>query len=112
MVTYWLPVCRRRLLEHNVVGVIQSVMESCNRSKPHVTLLKHASRTLRHLATDPECMAAVLPNPEAVNIMIELLRKHRENAELFKCVVQIFLLITCEETYCMVSSRERERAAC
>ncbi|KAI9591941.1 hypothetical protein BDF19DRAFT_453076 [Syncephalis fuscata] len=101
--TRWSRECRRRLLDHNVVGVMLSTMSSCNQSAPHKRLLMHACRTLQHLATDPQCMEAVLPNPAAVDVMIDLLKVYQrkyEDAELFKSIAQIFLLITCEPQCC------------
>jgi hypothetical protein len=107
VVTRWSRECRYRLLEHNVVGVMLSTMSSCNQSAPHKKLLIHAIRTLQHLATDPRCMNTVLPNPAAVDVMIDLLKTyHRksEDADLFKCIAHLFLLITCEPQCCKVNN--------
>lgn len=45
--TRWMPVCCERAVEHRAVPVILALMQSCNRSVPHLELVKYGLSVLK-----------------------------------------------------------------
>ena len=48
--TQLLPQCCERLVEVNAVGVLYTLITSCNRSEPHVRIITYALNTLLNVA--------------------------------------------------------------
>ena len=83
---------RLRLVEHNVINIIFQLIKSCNRSKPHMEVLKHGLNIIENLSMDPETIGSVFWAPEGIEIMVECTQAYRENEAVFESVVKILLI--------------------
>ena len=81
-----------RLVEHNVINIIFELIKSCNRSQPHMEVLKHGLNIIENLSRDPDTNAAVFYAPGGMEILVECSQAYRENEMVFESVVTILLL--------------------
>ncbi|KAG0053427.1 hypothetical protein BGZ83_001141 [Gryganskiella cystojenkinii] len=82
----------QRLVEHNVINIIFQLIKSCNRSQPHMEVLKHGLNIIENLSRDLDTNAAVFYAPEGMEILVECSQAYRENEMVFESVVTILLL--------------------
>jgi abnormal spindle-like microcephaly-associated protein len=75
-------VCCESLIGNDAVPIIFTLIRSCNRSKPHVEVLKMALNILRNLARWKRTVGLVLAAPGAVDIIIELLQMYRDKPDI------------------------------
>ncbi|KAG0242686.1 hypothetical protein BGX31_011681 [Mortierella sp. GBA43] len=83
---------RLRLVEHNVVNIIFQLIKSCNRSQPHMEVLKHGLNIIENLSLDKDTMNSVFWAPEGVEIIVDCAQGYRENEVVFESVVKILLI--------------------
>ncbi|KAI1316955.1 hypothetical protein EDD11_009199 [Mortierella claussenii] len=81
-----------RLVEHNVVNIIFQLIRSCNRSQPHMEVLKHGLNIIENLSRDRETIKSVFWAPEGMEILVDCAQAYRENEMVFESVVTILLL--------------------
>ncbi|KAG0229939.1 hypothetical protein BGW41_002836 [Actinomortierella wolfii] len=81
-----------RLVEHNVVNIIFRLIRSCNRSQPHMEVLKHALNIIENLSRDPDTIAPVFWAPEGMEILVDTAQAHRENDMVFDSTMTILLI--------------------
>ncbi|KAF9941966.1 hypothetical protein BGZ67_003537 [Mortierella alpina] len=80
-----------RLVEHNVINIIFQLIKSCNRSQPHMEVLKHALNIIENLSRDADTSGSVFWAPEGVEILVDSAQAYRENEMVFESVVRILL---------------------
>ncbi|KAF9570773.1 hypothetical protein EC968_001423 [Mortierella alpina] len=81
-----------RLVEHNVINIIFQLIKSCNRSQPHMEVLKHALNIIENLSRDADTSGSVFWAPEGVEILVDSAQAYRENDMVFESVVRILLI--------------------
>lgn len=87
--------CCARLINHDAIRIIFKLIKSCNRSKPHMEVLKHVVHILQHMSMYPETAPSVLRYADdAVDVLLELLQNYREFEDfiIYKRVARILLL--------------------
>eukprot|EP00850_Spirogloea_muscicola_P017114 SM000144S00662 [mRNA] locus=s144:6259:15298:- [translate_table: standard] len=80
-------------------GAIRSLLhfiQSCNRSTPHVQLLKHALSILCNVCRYHELVDDVFTAPDCVNILVEQLQMYRDREEIFGRALQVLRAICAE----------------
>nr|KAG5712072.1 hypothetical protein BaRGS_020798 [Batillaria attramentaria] len=78
VVKYSNAVCCERLVEVNAVGVIFRLIQSCNRSLPHMELIKYSISILLNLAKYEKTTPAVYEVDNSVSTLVELMTIYRE----------------------------------
>ncbi|RUS33995.1 hypothetical protein BC938DRAFT_482940 [Jimgerdemannia flammicorona] len=91
VVTDLSKICCLRLIEHDVIRIIFTLIKQSNRSQPHMEVLKHAMYILRNLSRTPETSPHVFADPEGVDILVESLQSYRENERIFACAASILV---------------------
>ncbi|XP_062607577.1 abnormal spindle-like microcephaly-associated protein homolog [Saccostrea cucullata] len=76
------PACCERLVEVNAVSVIYTLISSCNRSQPHMEVIKMAVSILLNLAKYDRTLPYVFMD-EALNILLDLMQIYREKGLIF-----------------------------
>lgn len=93
MVTCLSKICCLRLIEHNVIRIIFTLIKQSNRSQPHMEVLKHALNILENLSRTPETSQYVFADPEGVEILVESLQSYRENEQIFACAASVLVVM-------------------
>ncbi|KAF9984582.1 hypothetical protein BGZ65_000089 [Modicella reniformis] len=83
---------RLRLVEHNVINIIFQLIKSCNRSQPHMEVLKHGLNIIENLSLDSDTIGSVFWAPEGIEIIVDCVQAYRENEVVFESVVRILLI--------------------
>ena len=60
------------------IGDVVRCMRGCNRSQPHVDLLRHANAILAHVARYQQLQPALLASPDCVQVIAEQLQMFRD----------------------------------
>ncbi|BFZ20292.1 hypothetical protein BsWGS_23331 [Bradybaena similaris] len=77
------PICCERLVEVNAVSGLYRLIASCNRSVPHMELIKYSVSILLNLAKYEKTIAAVLEPQDSVATILELLHIYRQKGAIF-----------------------------
>lgn len=64
--------------ESGGIGDVLRFMHGCNRSQPHVDLLRHANAILAHVARYQQMHHALLASPDCVQVIAEQLQMFRD----------------------------------
>lgn len=70
-----------------------TVVRSCNRSKPHITLLQHILRILKHVASHPYLLQVLAEPPGAVEALSDLLQHYRPEDHTFVPAAALLLTV-------------------
>ena len=70
--------------EAGAVDRIVNCMRGCNRSQPHLDLLKSANAVLAHMARYQQLHSALLASPDCVHAIVEQLQMFRDK-EVSQC---------------------------
>lgn len=70
-----------------------AVVRSCNRSKPHITLLQHILRILQHVSSHPYLLRTLAEAPGAVETLGDLLQYYRPEDHTFLPAAGLLLAI-------------------
>ncbi|KAG0315069.1 hypothetical protein BGZ99_007687 [Dissophora globulifera] len=81
-----------RLVEHNVINIIFQLIKSCNRSQPHMEVLKHGLNIIENLSRDNDTVGSVFWAPGGMEILVDCSQAYRENEMVFESVVTILLI--------------------
>ncbi|KAF9928416.1 hypothetical protein FBU30_002374 [Linnemannia zychae] len=81
-----------RLVEHNVVNIIFQLIKSCNRSQPHMEVLKHGLNIIENLSWDHDTTGSVFWAPEGLEILIDSAQSYRENDMVLDSTLTILLI--------------------
>ncbi|KAG9070338.1 hypothetical protein KI688_009675 [Linnemannia hyalina] len=81
-----------RLVEHNVVNIIFQLIKSCNRSQPHMEVLKHSLNILENLSWDRDTTGSVFWAPDGLEILVDTAQSYRENDMVFDSTLTIMLI--------------------
>ncbi|XP_059177929.1 abnormal spindle-like microcephaly-associated protein homolog isoform X2 [Physella acuta] len=77
------PVCCLKMVEVNAVSVLYRLINSCNRSVPHMELIKYAVNILLNLSKYDKTVEAVIEPEESIATILELLQIFREKGLIF-----------------------------
>lgn len=66
------------IAEAGGVGDVVRCMRGCNRSQPHVDLLRHANAILANVARYQQLHQALLASPDCVQVIAEQLQMFRD----------------------------------
>eukprot|EP01028_Stygiella_incarcerata_P011681 TRINITY_DN670_c0_g1_i4.p1 TRINITY_DN670_c0_g1~~TRINITY_DN670_c0_g1_i4.p1 ORF type:complete len:1340 (+),score=352.30 TRINITY_DN670_c0_g1_i4:70-4089(+) len=86
--TKWSKECRGQLHRDGAIVAIIKLMQSCNRSQPHVELLLHILNVIHHLVEDANTVDAVLDAPESVETLVDVLQMFRDRDAVVLKVLQ------------------------
>jgi abnormal spindle-like microcephaly-associated protein len=100
--------CCLRLTEYDVIPVIMDLIQSCNRSKPHMEILAHAINILFHLSKYNETSMLVYQDSRCFEILVEVLQNYREMTNIFLTAAKVIYLQLQypERLQCFVSQRD------
>ncbi|XP_005095167.1 abnormal spindle-like microcephaly-associated protein homolog [Aplysia californica] len=87
------PVCCERMIEVDAVPALYRLAASCNRSIPHMEIIKHTVDTLLNLAKYDKTVAVVMEPEESISTIMELMLIYREKGPIFyKCCMLLGIL--------------------
>jgi len=75
--------CCEALVKVEGLPKLLAVIRSCNRSKPHMELLRHVLRILENVALHPPFLNELAEAPSAVETLVELLQTYRPDDHVF-----------------------------
>ena len=87
--------CCEALVEVEGVPKLLAVIRSCNRSTPHMELLRNVLSVLGHVTAHPSLLPALGKAPGAVDTLVELLQTYRPDDHTFLPAGEL-LLSACE----------------
>lgn len=70
-----------------------AVVRSCNRSQPHILLLRHILRILTHVASHPFLLPTLAEEPGAVETLADLLQTYRPEDQTFVPAATLLLSV-------------------
>ncbi|XP_060083344.1 abnormal spindle-like microcephaly-associated protein homolog [Ylistrum balloti] len=79
------PACCQRMVNVNAVGVIYRLIQSCNRSQPHMEIIRYSINILLNLAKYEKTRSAVYEVEGATECLLELMQVYREKGHIFSC---------------------------
>lgn len=79
------PACCQRMVNVNAVGVIYRLIQSCNRSQPHMEIIRYSINILLNLAKYEKTRSAVYEVEGAIECLLELMQVYREKGHIFSC---------------------------
>lgn len=83
--------CCEALVEVEGVPKLLAVIRSCNRSTPHMELLRHVLRVLGYVTAHPFLLPALAKAPGAVETFVELLQTYRPDDHTFIPAAKLLL---------------------
>ena len=93
VVACWTSTC---IAEAGGIGDVIRCMKGCNRSQPHVDLLRHANATLAHVARYQQLHQALLASSDCVQVIAEQLQMFRDREV---CLHPADVLLPCMACY-------------
>jgi abnormal spindle-like microcephaly-associated protein len=102
VVTNLSKACRLRLVENGAIRIILALIKSCNRSKPHMEVLRLAVKIIENLAAHPETRRFVFEEPDMLDVLIELLQNYRDEHNVHTGAAHTLLLLSEEDEYAKV----------
>ncbi|GAQ78615.1 Microtubule-associated protein [Klebsormidium nitens] len=87
------PVCCERIAANSAVPTLLRFIQSCNRSTPHLQLLRHGLSIIRNLCKHRSLIGYVVEAPDCVNILVEQLQMYRDKEDVFNLALETLLLI-------------------
>ncbi|CAH1785860.1 unnamed protein product [Owenia fusiformis] len=85
--------CCERMVEGNAVCVLYTLIKSCNRSLPHMEIIKFCVSILLNLAKYDKTVDAVLEVEDSISVLLELMQIYREKGVIFNncCLILTIL---------------------
>jgi Calponin homology (CH) domain/IQ calmodulin-binding motif len=108
VVTGLLEICCVQAVEKRAVPVLFALMQSCNRSTPHLQLVRHCLNTLLNLAKCSLVSRNVFEPENAVDILVEQLQIYRDKDDIFLRIVHLMRIGTCHEGFASYVSGMRD----
>ncbi|KAG0345549.1 hypothetical protein BG004_003608 [Podila humilis] len=81
-----------RLVEHNAVNIVFKLIKNCNRSLPHMEVLKHSLNILENLSRDRDTSGAVFWATDGIKILVDTVQSYRENEMVFDSAITVLLI--------------------
>lgn len=94
------PVCCAQLAEGNAAPVILTIIRGCNRSVPHIEIIKYCIQILLNLAKyAPTTEAVYDSHPDALDIILNVLMVFREKGLVFakSCILLAIIALDMHE---------------
>jgi abnormal spindle-like microcephaly-associated protein len=86
--------CCDRMVEQDIVPIMLRLVQTCNRSQPHIELLKHVLQILISLAQHDSCAGRVLEAQDAVDIIAELMQTFRDKEDVFYRAALVLVMLS------------------
>ncbi|PFX15185.1 Abnormal spindle-like microcephaly-associated protein-like [Stylophora pistillata] len=83
VVTRLSEVCCQQVVKDGALPVIFKVIKKCNRSLPHLEVIKYSISILFNVAKYPSVYYAVYEQPDSIETLVELLANFRDKTALF-----------------------------
>lgn len=77
------PQCCERMVEVNAIVVLYRLIRSCNRSLPHMEIIKYTISILINLAKYEKTRYSVYEDPESMSTLVNLMQIYREKGVIF-----------------------------
>ncbi|KAA6419435.1 MAG: abnormal spindle-like microcephaly-associated protein [Trebouxia sp. A1-2] len=81
--------CCSMIAEGGGVTSLLQFIRGCNRSQPHVDLLKHAVAILAHLSRYQQLHSSLLASSDCVQVLAEQLQMFRDKEDMFLAVITV-----------------------
>jgi hypothetical protein len=88
--------CCVRLAEHHAIPILLVLIRSCNRSQPHMEVLRLALLVLRNLAECPRTVGHVFAAEEVVEVLSELMQIYRDSTDIFVRSLQVLAILAAD----------------
>jgi abnormal spindle-like microcephaly-associated protein len=95
--------CAIKLVDDDAVHIILRLIQSCNRSTPHMELLKSALNVIKNLCKHRITCAGVFEVADSVDILVELMQMNRDKHDIFLKACGIL------KSICKVSAQRKVR---
>ncbi|XP_020629211.1 abnormal spindle-like microcephaly-associated protein homolog isoform X2 [Orbicella faveolata] len=102
VVTRLSEVCCQQVVKDGALPVIFKVIKKCNRSLPHLEVIKYSISILFNVGKYPSVYRAVYEEPDAIDTLVELLANFRDKSVIFSKTCCLLVLL------CRDSSIARE----
>eukprot|EP00127_Corallochytrium_limacisporum_P002885 Clim_evm64s142 gene=Clim_evmTU64s142 len=89
--------CCDCVVEHGAISILFRLTRSCNRSKPHMELLKHILATLSRISAYEQHVQAILTEVDGLNTIVELLQMYRDKDEIFVHAARLMVHLATHE---------------
>ncbi|KAK3240251.1 hypothetical protein CYMTET_49902, partial [Cymbomonas tetramitiformis] len=76
-------VCCALVTDRSAVPILLKFLGTCNRSKPHLQLLRHGLRIIEHVCSRPRLISHVALCPDIVDGLLNLLQMYRDIDDVF-----------------------------
>lgn len=76
-------------MQEGAVPIIFTHIQSCNRSTPHLEILRYSLRILCNASNHVPTMPIVASFPDAFDILTELMQVHRKREPVFTTALQV-----------------------
>ncbi|KAI8771163.1 abnormal spindle microcephaly-associated protein [Biomphalaria glabrata] len=77
------PVCCLQIIEVNAVSVLFRLISSCNRSVPHMELIRYSICILLNLAKCERTLNDVLQSDDNISVLLDMLQIYRDKGPIF-----------------------------
>merc|ERR1711865_1265251 len=75
--------CCKKIVNEDAIHIILRLLRSCNRSSPHMELLKYALNVLHSLSGYSGPCKAIFAASDSVDILVELMQMYRDKHTIF-----------------------------
>ncbi|XP_068734820.1 abnormal spindle-like microcephaly-associated protein homolog [Montipora capricornis] len=108
VVTRLSEVCCQQVVEDGALPVIFKVIKKCNRSLPHLEVIKYSLSILYNVAKFPSVYRAIYEVLDSVDTLIELLVNFRDKSIVF-CKTCYLLVLLCRDASIALDIRNKKR---
>lgn len=100
--------CCEKIVSQNAVPILVELIQSCNRSKPHMAVLEHSLSILHHLTWHTSTQVSVFESADSTNMFCELIQSYRDKPVIFLSAGEL-LLLACKDTTLSVNATTMSR---
>ena len=81
--------CEQMVADRSAVAIVFQLVRSCNRSTPHMAVLRHGLNILVHLARCKSTRQVVFGERDSLATAVELLQMYRDQADIFQTACKL-----------------------
>jgi abnormal spindle-like microcephaly-associated protein len=89
-----------RLVQEGALAHLFRLIRSCNRSTPHMELIKLALEVLENVARQSAYAATLVEDPTSVEVLVDLMQMYRDKEMLFRRTVAVLLAVCIRSVEC------------
>eukprot|EP00003_Mantamonas_plastica_P022431 TRINITY_DN380_c0_g1_i4.p1 TRINITY_DN380_c0_g1~~TRINITY_DN380_c0_g1_i4.p1 ORF type:complete len:1807 (+),score=729.88 TRINITY_DN380_c0_g1_i4:704-6124(+) len=101
-------VCCVRMVENHAVPIVYGLIRSCNRSQPHMELLKSALSILRNLVEYDSTVDAVITQEGWLETIVDQMQNFREKDDLFSIALRVVESVCTDNDRAMMVVQDTE----